>query len=1125
MSQPYLPLVSVIIPYFNCEKYIAETLDSVEKQTYPNVEIIVVNDGSSKASSAYFEALLGDRTNIHYLHQKNQGVSSARNTGAKVAQGEFLLFLDADNKIHSDYLQKTTDVLIHNPNCKITYTKAELIESCTGEWILPPYTGFSDLLLGNKIDMLALVRKSDFDRLGGFDENLKSHEDWDYWIRLLQDGGEVICIDEILFSYRKRFDQSSLTDQLTQDEQSNKQSWQAVYIKHQDLFTKYHLSYFDLLNHKERLEADNSQLLSAKSNLQNLNDELTAKNVLLDELNGNLKQSIALLEKDKTLLKKEKRDLASTVDDLNNHIHRLNIHQNALTQAIHQESYKFSKFKKLWILRLLKPLIKLEQGLHSLNRYRKAFRLLMREKGSFGKAYQFLRRMTKSNGIKEARLYLKSCNFKTTPALEHAVNDLDSKRWQRNVNISNNSLVDLTCFSTSFNASSLNIHWVIPDFVKGGGGHQTIFRMVRFLELFGHRQTIWIQNANTQISLDKRKQDIQNWFAPIENVFLEYLPDNVEHISGDVVIATEAYTAYPVGAMKFFKERFYFIQDNEAQFYPMGADYLLASNTYDFGFSALCAGEWLLKMAQERGMWARSWELCADHSVYYPKQIAQNNKSTNEITIAFYARNHTPRRVVDLGLSALQHLHEQGINFTAYLFGQDRDEFTHYTFNYKLLGILNPTELSDLYNNSDIGMVFSSTNYSLIPLEMMACGLPIIEIDVESTRAVFPNDVVSLAKPNVKNIANTLKELIQNPNLRLELSKKSIEFASKTNWENSAKKIESAIIERLTEKGFLSYNWSDVFSLNEINNFKYKATIVIPTYNPSNDEISHLLDAISAQKTPWDFEILIIDSSSTNGVIDNIDIQKYRNLRVITIDKKDFQHGRTRKYAAEISFGEIIVYTTQDALPKNDVWLSNLLKPFEQCKEIAGAFGRHEAYENHDPFIQRDIKGLFDDFNKKPSIRKWDMPNLPSPNSLAGKLFRCFFSDNNSAVRKNVVNYIPYPEVEWGEDQVWAHEIISSGLEIAYADDAIVIHSHEYDEEKTLHTSIQEEKMFSEYFGYYFSNSKEEAEKHLASQIDYDEQWAKKNNLDSDLIRIRKLFLKDQILGRSHRFFKDTDLK
>lgn len=156
MNQVNSPLVSVVIPYFNCEKYIAETLDSVEKQTYPNVEIIVVNDGSFAASTEYLEEILRDKTNILYLSQANQGVSSARNTGAKVAQGEFLLFLDADDKIASQYLQTAVNIMLSKPTCKLVYSNAEFFGEKVGVWNLPQYTTFDKLLQGNMIYCIAL---------------------------------------------------------------------------------------------------------------------------------------------------------------------------------------------------------------------------------------------------------------------------------------------------------------------------------------------------------------------------------------------------------------------------------------------------------------------------------------------------------------------------------------------------------------------------------------------------------------------------------------------------------------------------------------------------------------------------------------------------------------------------------------------------------------------------------------------------------------------------------------------------------------------------------------------------------------------------------------------------------
>lgn len=103
-------LISVVIAYHNCHEYIKETLVSLAQQTHQNTQVIVVNDGSDDASSAYLEQLLKEFNNIIYKKQPNQGLSSVRNQGAYAATGEYLVFLDVDDKPYPHYLQKT---LVH----------------------------------------------------------------------------------------------------------------------------------------------------------------------------------------------------------------------------------------------------------------------------------------------------------------------------------------------------------------------------------------------------------------------------------------------------------------------------------------------------------------------------------------------------------------------------------------------------------------------------------------------------------------------------------------------------------------------------------------------------------------------------------------------------------------------------------------------------------------------------------------------------------------------------------------------------------------------------------------------------------------------------------------------------
>lgn len=242
------PLISIIIPYYNCKDYIEETLQSIENQTYSNYEIILVNDGSDEANTTFIEKLLETKPNVKYIYQENKGVSFARNNGGFQAKGEYILFLDADDLLHKTHLQKTVDILQSNPNCKLVYTKAKFFEAQTGEWELPPYQNFQNLLNSNIIYVTALHRYSDFITLNGFDENLSTHEDWDYWIRLLKDGGEVICLDEILFSYRKRNNDNSLTNHLINNPLELQKDWQKIYIKHSDVYIEHDLSFFNLIH-------------------------------------------------------------------------------------------------------------------------------------------------------------------------------------------------------------------------------------------------------------------------------------------------------------------------------------------------------------------------------------------------------------------------------------------------------------------------------------------------------------------------------------------------------------------------------------------------------------------------------------------------------------------------------------------------------------------------------------------------------------------------------------------------------------------------------------------------------------------------------------------------------------
>lgn len=191
--------VSIIIPCYNQGKYIKDAIGSILDSTYKNIEIIVVDDGSTKDVD-----LIDNFSNpkIKIIHQKKQGVCAARNNGIREAAGDYILPLDADDKIYPTYIEKAMNVFKNNPKISIVYCRAEYFGTTSGEWTLPEFK-FPDCLWENAIFNSAVYKKSDWAKVGGYKTQVKNgNEDWEFWISMIENGAEVYKIPEILFSYR-----------------------------------------------------------------------------------------------------------------------------------------------------------------------------------------------------------------------------------------------------------------------------------------------------------------------------------------------------------------------------------------------------------------------------------------------------------------------------------------------------------------------------------------------------------------------------------------------------------------------------------------------------------------------------------------------------------------------------------------------------------------------------------------------------------------------------------------------------------------------------------------------------------------------------------------------------------
>lgn len=193
-----LPKVSIIIPAYNYAQYIGEAIESVLNQTYQNIEIIVVNDGSTDNT---LEVVT--KYPISIFTQPNQGASVARNRGISESTGEWIICLDADDKLKPTYIEECLMV----PDADIIGTAMQIFGDRKSVHTFSENPNYFDFIPGNQIHCAAMFRKSAWRDVGGFDKELGSvYDDWDFWLGLAKLGYEFRIIKKPLFMYRKHGD-------------------------------------------------------------------------------------------------------------------------------------------------------------------------------------------------------------------------------------------------------------------------------------------------------------------------------------------------------------------------------------------------------------------------------------------------------------------------------------------------------------------------------------------------------------------------------------------------------------------------------------------------------------------------------------------------------------------------------------------------------------------------------------------------------------------------------------------------------------------------------------------------------------------------------------------------------
>ncbi len=185
-------MISVIIPVYNSVKNMIETLDAVFAQTYKDIEVVVVNDGSTDDIGRVVAPYL-DR--INYSTQERKGRCSARNTGFAESQGEFVIFLDAAAVMRPSMLANLFDVLEENSDCSFAYSSFKW-----GWKAFPSFPYDTERLKKmNYIHTSALIRREHF---SGFDEKIEKFNDWDLWLTMMEQGHTGVYVPEVLFTVK-----------------------------------------------------------------------------------------------------------------------------------------------------------------------------------------------------------------------------------------------------------------------------------------------------------------------------------------------------------------------------------------------------------------------------------------------------------------------------------------------------------------------------------------------------------------------------------------------------------------------------------------------------------------------------------------------------------------------------------------------------------------------------------------------------------------------------------------------------------------------------------------------------------------------------------------------------------
>jgi glycosyltransferase involved in cell wall biosynthesis len=245
-------LISIIIPCYNDWQYIEQAINSALNQTYPNKEVIIVDDGSNAKTKEILKRLEPKITKL--ITQENQGQSKARNVGIEVSKGDYILVLDSDDYFEPSFCEMALSLFLKNNLVKIVTCQAILwYENGSKDLFVPRGGSIINFMYCNNALGTSMFKKEDWLLSGGYDESMRNgFEDWEFFIRILEKEGIAEVIHEPLYNYRK---QKSSTTTIANTKKYELLNY--IYLKHQELYKNNFDSFvFYMLSRIEREELE-----------------------------------------------------------------------------------------------------------------------------------------------------------------------------------------------------------------------------------------------------------------------------------------------------------------------------------------------------------------------------------------------------------------------------------------------------------------------------------------------------------------------------------------------------------------------------------------------------------------------------------------------------------------------------------------------------------------------------------------------------------------------------------------------------------------------------------------------------------------------------------------------------